>query len=146
MYVKIDGELKFVEKTVVKSNSTTIFFHQKEEARQEEEYKCYPDSLNSYHLRSLRSAYIYITSDIVCRNKGHLLSIIWFFLRIDSQLQCNVDLALTEVKIFIETSQSNRTDQMTSFTCSPGSNHYPFYEVVFKNLLPNQIRSQNWKF
>ena len=73
MYVKIDGELKKVERIEIKSDATTILIHTKTETGLEEEYKCYSDSPNYYNLRSLLSADIYIPSDIVCGNKEHII-------------------------------------------------------------------------
>ena len=71
MYVKIDGELKSIKRIELKSDSTTILIHTITEEGLEEEYKCYFDSPNYYHLRCLLSADIYIISDIVCGNKEH---------------------------------------------------------------------------
>ena len=73
MYVKIDRKLKKVERIEFKSDATTILIHTKTETGLEEEYKCYSDSPNYYHLRSLISADIYIPSDIVCGNKEHII-------------------------------------------------------------------------
>ena len=73
MYVKIDGELKKVKRIEIKSDATTILTHTKTEAGLEEEYKCYSDSPNYYHLRSLLSADIYIASDLVCGNKENII-------------------------------------------------------------------------
>ena len=73
MYVKIDGELKKVKKIEIKSDATTIVIHTKTETGVEEEYKCYSDSPNYYHLRSFISADIYITSDIVFGNKENII-------------------------------------------------------------------------
>ena len=63
MYVKIDGELKSIKRIELKSDSTTILIHTITEEGLEEEYKCYSDSPNYYHLRCLLSADIYIISD-----------------------------------------------------------------------------------
>ena len=73
MYVKIDGELKKVKRIEIKSDATTIVIHTKTETGLEEEYKCYSDSPNYYHLRSLLSADIYIPSDITCGNEEHII-------------------------------------------------------------------------
>ena len=73
MYVKIDGELKKVKRIEIKSDATTILIHTKTETGLEEEYKCYSDSPNYSHLRSLLSADIYIPSDIVCGNKDNIV-------------------------------------------------------------------------
>ena len=73
MYVKIDGELKKVKRIEIKSDATTIVIHTKTETGLEEEYKCYSDSPNYYHLRRLLSADIYIPSDIVCGNKENII-------------------------------------------------------------------------
>ena len=73
MYVKIDGELKEVKRIEIKSDATTIVIHTKTETGLEEEYKCYSDSPNYYHLRILLSADIYIPSDIVCGNKENII-------------------------------------------------------------------------
>ena len=73
MYVKIDKELKKVKKIENKSDSTTIVIHTKAETGLKEEYKCYSDFANYYHLRSLLSADIYIPSDIVCGNKENII-------------------------------------------------------------------------
>ena len=70
MYVKIDGELKKVKRNETKSDPTTIVIHTKTGL---EEYKCYSDSPNYYHFRSLLSADIYIPSDIVCGNKENII-------------------------------------------------------------------------
>ena len=73
MYVKIDGELKKVKRIEIKSDATTILIDTKTETGIEEEYKCYSDSPNYYHLRRLLSADIYIPSDIVCGNKENII-------------------------------------------------------------------------
>ena len=73
MYVKIVEELKKVKRIEIKFDATTIIIHTKTETGLEEEYKCYSDSPNYYHLRSLLSADIYIPSDIVCGNKEHII-------------------------------------------------------------------------
>ena len=73
MYVKIDGKLKKVKRIEIKSDATTILIHTKTETGLEEEYKCYSDSPNYYHLRNLLSADIYIPSDIFCGNKEHII-------------------------------------------------------------------------
>ena len=73
MYVKIDGQLKKVKRIEIKSDATTILIHTKTEKGLKEEYKCYSDSPNFYHLRSLLSADIYTPSDIVCGNKEHII-------------------------------------------------------------------------
>ena len=73
MYVKIDGELKKVKRIEIKSDATTIPIHAETEKGLEEEYKCYSDSPNYYHLRSLLSADIYIPSDLVCGNEEHII-------------------------------------------------------------------------
>ena len=73
LYVKIDGELKKVKRIEIKADSTTIFIHTKTETGLEEEYQCYSDSPNCYHLRSLLSADIYIPSDIACGYKEHII-------------------------------------------------------------------------
>ena len=74
MYVKIDkNELKKTRRIEMKSDLTTILIHTKTETGVEEEYKCYSDAPNYYHLRSLLSADIYIPSDIVCGNEEHII-------------------------------------------------------------------------
>ena len=73
MYVKIDGELKSIKRIELKSDSTTILIHTITEEGLEEEYKCYSDSPNYYHLRCLLTADIYKISDIVCGNKEHII-------------------------------------------------------------------------
>ena len=73
MYVKLDGQLKKVKRIETKSDATTIVIHTKTETGLEEEYKCYSDSPNYNHLRSLLSADIYIPSDIVCGNKENII-------------------------------------------------------------------------
>ena len=73
MYVKIDGQLKKVKRIEIKSDATTILIHTETETGLEEEYKCYSDSPNYYHLHSLLSADIYIPSDIVCGNKENII-------------------------------------------------------------------------
>ena len=69
MYVKTDGELKKVKRIELKSDSTTLGIQTVTETGLDEEYKCYSDSSNYHHLRSLLSADIYIPSDIVCGKK-----------------------------------------------------------------------------
>ena len=73
MYVITDGELKKVKRIEIISDATTILIHTKTETGIEEEYKCYSDSPNYYHLRRLLSADIYIPSDIVCGNKENII-------------------------------------------------------------------------
>ena len=73
MYVEIDGKLKKVRTIEIKSDSTTIVIHTETETGLKEEYKCYSDSPNYYHLRSLLSADIYIPSDIICGNEVHII-------------------------------------------------------------------------
>ena len=73
MYVKIDGKLKKLKRIGTKPDATTIIIHTETETGIEEEYTCYPDSPNYYHLRSLLSADIYIPSDIICENKEHVI-------------------------------------------------------------------------
>ena len=72
MYVKNDEELKSIKRIELKSDATTILVHTITEEGQEEEYKCFSDSPNYCHLRCLLSADIYIISDIICGNKGHI--------------------------------------------------------------------------
>ena len=69
MYVKIDGELKSIKRIELKSDASTILIHTVTDEGLEEEYKCFSDSPNYYHLRCLLSADIYIISDIICGNK-----------------------------------------------------------------------------
>ena len=73
MYLKIDGGLKKVKRIVMKSDSTIIVIHTKTETGLKEEYKCYSDSPNYYHLRSLLSADIYVPSDFVWGNKENII-------------------------------------------------------------------------
>ena len=73
MNVKTDGDLKKVKRIEIKSDSKTILMHTETETGLQEEYKCYSDSPNYYHLRSLLSAVIYIPSDIVCGNDEHFI-------------------------------------------------------------------------
>ena len=73
MYVKIDGELKSIERIELKSDATTILIHTITDEGLEEEYKCHSNSLNYYHLRCLLSADIYIFSDIICGTKEHII-------------------------------------------------------------------------
>ena len=73
MYVKIDGELKKVKRIKIKADSTAILIHTKAETGSEEEYKCYSDSPNYYHLHRLLSADIDIPSGIVCGNEEHII-------------------------------------------------------------------------
>ena len=73
MYVKIDGELKSIKRIELKSDSTTILIHTITDEGLEEEYKCFSDSPNYYHLRCLLSADIYIPSDIICGNEEHII-------------------------------------------------------------------------
>ena len=72
MYVKIDEELKSIKIIELKSDALTILIHTITEEGQEEEYTCHPDSPNYYHLRCFLTADIYILSDIICGNKGHI--------------------------------------------------------------------------
>ena len=72
MFVNIDGELKKVKRNEIKSDSETFVIHTETETGLKEEYKCYSDSPNHYHLRSLLSADIYIPSDIICGNEEHI--------------------------------------------------------------------------
>ena len=68
-------------------------------------------------------------------------------LRIDNQPQCIVGSTfINGTKDFMVTSQSTNNDQVTTFTCSPNSAHYPFIEAMLKNPPPNHIKSQNGKF
>ena len=73
MYVKIDGKLKKVKRIELKFDSTTIGIHTKTVTGLDEEYKCYSDSSNYHHLRSLLCADIYIPSDIVCGKKENII-------------------------------------------------------------------------
>ena len=73
MYVKIDGELKKVKTIEKKSDSANIVIYTETETGLKEKYKCYSDSPNYYHLRSLLSADIYIPSDIICGNEEHII-------------------------------------------------------------------------
>ena len=69
MYVKIDGQLKTIERTELASDSKTILLHIETETGKEEVYNCPSVSPNFYHLRKLLSSEIYIPSDIVCGNE-----------------------------------------------------------------------------
>ena len=73
MYVKIEGELKKVKRSEIKSDSTTILIQAKRETGLEEGYKCYSDSPKYYEFCSLLSADIHIPSDFVCGNKEHII-------------------------------------------------------------------------
>ena len=130
MYVKFDWELKKVKTIEIKSDSTNILIHTRTETGLEEEYKCYSDSPNYFHLRSLLSADNYIISDIVCGNEDHIIQMTLLFLRIDNQLQSIVGLTfITGTKNFMVTTQSTHNDQMKNFLSTPGSTHYPFIEA-----------------
>ena len=73
MCVKTDGELKTMKNNEIKKDSTTILIHTNTETSLEEEYRCYPDSPNYYHLFSLLATDIYIPSDINCGNMEHII-------------------------------------------------------------------------
>ena len=72
MYVKIDGELKSIKRIELESDAATILIYTITDEGQEDEYKCFSDSPNYYHLRCLLSADIYIRSEIICGNKEHI--------------------------------------------------------------------------
>ena len=147
MYVKIDGELKKVKRSEIKSDATTIVIHRETETGLEEKYKCYSDYPNYYHLRNLLSADIYIPSDTVCGSKENINQMTLILLRIDNQLQWIVGLTfITGTKDFMVTTLSTNNDQIKTLLCSPGSTHYPFIEAILKNPPPNHIKSQNGKF
>ena len=147
MYVKIDGELKSIKRIELKSDATTILIHTITDDGLEEEYRCFSDSPNSYHLRCRLSADIYIFSDILCGSKEHIIYMTFILLRIDNQLQCIVGLRFTNgTKDFMVTTQSTNNDQIKTFICSPESTHYPFIGAILKNPPPNHINSQNRKF
>ena len=147
MYVKIDGELKSIKRIELKSDSITILIHTITDEGLEEEYKCTSDSPNYYHLRCLLSADIYIISHIICGNEEHFILMTLILLRIDNQFQCIVGLTfITGTKDFMVTTHSTNNDQVTTFICSPNSDHYPFIEAMLKNPPPNHIKSQNGKF
>ena len=147
MYVKIDGELKTVERIEIKSDSTTILIHTKTKMVLEENYKCYPDCPNYYYLCKLLSVDICIPSDIICGNEEHIISRTLIFLRIDNQLQCIVGRTfVTGTRKFMVTTQSTNNNQTKNFLCSPGSTHYPFIEARLKKPPPNHTESQNGKF
>ena len=135
MYVKIDGELKSIKRFELKSDATTILIHTITDEGLEEEYKCFSDSTNYYHLRCLLSADIYILSDIICGKKDRIIWITLVLLRIDNQLQCIVGSTfITRAKNFMATTQSTNNNQITTFFCSPESAHYPSIEAILKNL------------
>ena len=69
MYVKIDGQLKTINKIEVTSDSKSILLHLETETAKEEAYNCPSRSPNYYHLRKLFSSEIYNLSDIVCGNE-----------------------------------------------------------------------------
>ena len=73
MYVKIDGEIKSKKGIELKSDATTILIHTITDEDLEEEYTCFSDSPNFYHLRCLLTADIYILSDIICGNEEHII-------------------------------------------------------------------------
>ena len=147
MYVKIDGELKSIKKIELKSDATTILIHTITDEGLEEEYKCFSDSPNYYHLRCLLSADIYIISDIICDNREHIIQITLILLRIDNQLQCIAGLTfITGTKDFMVTTQFTNNDQIRTFICSPESTYYPFIEAILKNPPLNHIKSQNGNF
>ena len=127
MYVTIDGDLKSMKRIEMKSEATTILVHTLTEEGQEEEYNCFFDSRNYYHMRCFLSADIYIFKDIVCGNKHHIIQMILILLRIDNQLQCIVGLTfITGTKDFMVTTQSTNNSQITTFICSPESTHFLF--------------------
>ena len=116
MYVKIDGELKSIKRIELKSDATTILIHTITEKGLEEEYKCFSDSPNYYHL----SADIYIISDIFCSNKEHIIQMTLILLRIDNQLQCILGLTLiTGTKNFMVTNQSTNNNQIKLLFARP---------------------------
>ena len=83
----------------------------KRETGLEEEYKCYSESPNYYHLRSLLTADISIPSQIACGNKKHIIWMTLLFLRIDNQLQGIVGLTfITGTKDFLVTTKSTNND------------------------------------
>ena len=73
MYVKIDGQLKAIERIELMSDSTTISLHIETETGKEEVYNCPSESPNYYHLRKLRSSEIFIPSDIACGNEDFII-------------------------------------------------------------------------
>ena len=73
MYVKFDGELKSIKRIELKSDAATILIHTIIDEGLEEEYNCFSDSPNYYHMRCLLSADIYIICDIICGNKEHII-------------------------------------------------------------------------
>ena len=144
--MKIDGEVKSVKRIEVKSKSSVILIHSKTETGLEEEHKCYPDSPNYYHLRSLLSAVIYKPNNFFCRNEVHSNLMTLILLRIDNQLQCIVGLAFTETKKFIVTTQPTNNEQFWHFTCSSGSIHLPSIEAILKNLHQTTVTAVKKKF
>ena len=70
MYVKIDGQIKAIKRTELRSDSKTTPLHIETEARKEEVYKCPSESPNYFHLGKLLSSEIYIPSDIACQKRG----------------------------------------------------------------------------
>ena len=73
MYVKIDGEFKSIKRIELKSDTATILIHTIEDEGREEEYMCFSDSPNYYHMRCLLSPDIYIISDNISGNKEHII-------------------------------------------------------------------------
>ena len=73
MYVKIDGQLKTIKRTELKSDSKTILLHIETEKGTEEVYNCPSESPIYYHLRKLLSSEVYIPSDIVCGNENFII-------------------------------------------------------------------------
>ena len=66
MYVKIDSQLKTIERIELTSNSKTILLHTATETGTEEVYNSPSGSPHYYHLRKFLSSEIYIPNNIVC--------------------------------------------------------------------------------
>ena len=66
VYVKIDRQLKRIEKFELKSSSTTIYIDSENEEGKLDVYKCPPTSINYKHIRRLFATDIFIPGDIEC--------------------------------------------------------------------------------
>ena len=73
MYKKIDGQLKTIKRTELKSDSKTILLHIETETGTEEVYNCPSESPNYYDLRKLLSSEVFIPSDIVYGNENFII-------------------------------------------------------------------------
>ena len=73
MYVKIDGQLKAIQRIELTSDSKTILLHIETETGKEEVYNCPSGSPKYYHLRKLLCSEIFIPCDIVCGNENFII-------------------------------------------------------------------------